>query len=100
MRFRSAYAAAAGKDGRRVSWMIQTAGRPTGPIGVTGISNNLGCLPKDVTGAGSRRTTVNVATENRRFADNPYASIQQCVTTKMHTGDRVWLQLLGDIILG
>jgi hypothetical protein len=35
---------------------------------------------------------VNVATENRGFADNPYASIQPCVTTKMHTGDRVSLQ--------
>jgi hypothetical protein len=78
MRFRSAYAAAAGKDGRRVRWMIQTA-RATKEPNRRNWDQQQPEVPTErrhVTGDGSLRTTVNVATENRGFAANSYSSIQ------------------------
>jgi hypothetical protein len=53
-----------------------------------------------VTGDGSLRITVKLAAENRDIADNPYPSIQPRVTTENVQGDKVSLQLWGDIILG
>jgi hypothetical protein len=79
MRFRSAYTAAAGEDGRRVRWIQTTraTNKPNRTIGITKIGNNQPCPPKDVTppGGGSLRIAVNLAAENRDIADNPYPSI-------------------------
>jgi hypothetical protein len=96
MAFRSARAAVAGKDGRRVHWMTQTTratNKSNRTIGVTRIGSNQPYPPEGVTSPamGSLRITVNLAAENRDIADNPYPSIQPRVTTENAQGDKVSL---------